>query len=84
MNNMIVMFLAMVIVNTATSYIIKIHGHYVLVFNSFAHCSCHRTLRMVFPWGGVCNKLQLKFHVIKLIKEKIRPRSWDMYFEMNV
>ena len=25
-----------------------------------------------------------KIYVIKLIKEKIRPRSWDTYYKLNV
>lgn len=49
----------------------KLHGKYVLVFSRFVGCRCHRTLRMVFPLGGgVNNDLGLKFHVIKLKKER--------------
>jgi len=30
------------------------------------------------------NNPKLKVHVIKLIKEKIIPRSWDTYSKLNV
>ena len=48
--------LLVVIVNTATSWVIKIHGQYVFLFGSIASCRWHRTLRTMFLQGeGLCN-----------------------------
>lgn len=42
-------------------------------------------MRMVFPEGGrSCNKPRLKFHVIKVNKDKIRPWARDTYSKLNV
>jgi len=53
-------------------------------FQKFVGHRCHKTLRTAFPQrGGVCNIPGLNFHVIKVNKGKIRPRSWDTYSRLN-